>query len=104
MFLWCGSRLGGRVLAGRRILTGGHIFARTRICFGPRTRRAQSWLRRSAFRADGSIASGRRRVACGNGVRKISRARSRGNRRTTVVAGGAQFWIAPCGLHMLALR
>jgi hypothetical protein len=44
----------------------------------------------AAFGAtDGPIPSGRHCIARGNGVRKISRARSCGNRRMTVIAAGA---------------
>jgi hypothetical protein len=38
---------------------------------------------------DGAIPSGRHRIARGNGVGKISRAWSCGNRRMTMIAAGA---------------
>src|ERR1700733_2128462 len=101
----------------RRILTGARVLTRTRICFGCGTRRAQSRLWRWAFRAAGWAFSagggalcaggcipGRcGGVACGYGVGEISRARRRGNRRMTVIAGSAQFRIAARCLDLLPL-
>src|SRR5580698_2466824 len=113
----CGSGRGGFARRRRRVLAGRiHVFlgsgvrlrrrilACDRVCFGCRTRRAQPWLWRWAIRTDGCIAGRCRGVACGNRIGEISRARSRRNRGTTMIAGGAQFWIAARSLHLLSLR